>query len=226
MRNTLFAVCAVAAVLTVVIISASWADVIITLKNGKTIKVDVDKKDIVSISFDEKPGHGPGPGPGHRPGGNWDFESGTLNGWTATGTAFNTQPTYGDNPTARNRGQASNHQGNYWIGGYENRPSPSHTAGAIQGDGPQGTLTSNPFPIRKENIRFLIGGGCDMNSVRAELIVDGQMVRQSTGRCNETMFEDSWDVSAFRGKHGQIRLVDNASGGWGHINFDYVRFTD
>lgn len=65
-----------------------------------------------------------------------------------------------------------------------------------------------------------------MSSVRAELVVNGQMVRQSTGRCNETMFEDAWDVSAFKGQHGQIRLVDNASGGWGHINFDDVRFTD
>ena len=51
-----------------------------------------------------------------------DFESGDLRGWTRTGTAFDTQPTYGDNPTARRRGQPSNHQGNYWIGTYENYP--------------------------------------------------------------------------------------------------------
>lgn len=194
-----------------------WADMVIGLKNGKTVRVDVDKKDIVSIDFEDKPGVGLY---------NWDFESGNLNGWHKAGTAFSDQPTYGDNPTARNRGQASNHQGHYWIGGYEYRPSPNHKAGAIQGDGPKGTLTSTPFPIRKNTIRFLIGGGCDMDSVRAELLINGDMVRQSTGKCNETMAENSWDVSAFKGQHARIRLVDNASGGWGHINFDYVRFTD
>ena len=49
----------------------------------------------------------------------WDFETGNLYGWTKSGTAFNFQPTYGDNPTARRRGQPSNHQGQYWIGGFE-----------------------------------------------------------------------------------------------------------
>jgi hypothetical protein len=48
-----------------------------------------------------------------------DFEGGTLRGWRAEGEAFRFQPTFGDNPTARKRGQASNHQGNYWIGTYE-----------------------------------------------------------------------------------------------------------
>jgi ethanolamine ammonia-lyase large subunit len=27
----------------------------------------------------------------------WDFETGDLSGWTASGTAFANQPTYGDN---------------------------------------------------------------------------------------------------------------------------------
>jgi hypothetical protein len=28
----------------------------------------------------------------------WNFETGDLSGWTKTGTAFDYQPTYGDNP--------------------------------------------------------------------------------------------------------------------------------
>ena len=31
----------------------------------------------------------------------WDFETGDLRGWQATGTAFASQPTFGDNPRAR-----------------------------------------------------------------------------------------------------------------------------
>ena len=108
---------------------------------------------------------------------NFDFETG-LHGWKKTGTAFNNQPTYGDNPTARNRGQPAKQQGEWWIGGAENRPSKAATPGALQGDGPQGTLVSPFFKIVGKRISFEIGGGCDIKTVRAELIVDDQ-VRQS-----------------------------------------------
>ena len=104
----------------------------------------------------------------------FDFENG-IGGWTKTGTVFDNQPTYGDNPTARNRDQPAEQQGDFWIGGFENRPSKEAPAGEIQGDEPQGTLTSPPLKIMGKAISFLIGGGCDMNTVRAELIIDGEV---------------------------------------------------
>ncbi|KAL9961880.1 hypothetical protein ACROYT_G030912 [Oculina patagonica] len=71
----------------------------------------------------------------------FDFEDhNEMDRWVATGTAFNNQPTYGDNSTARHRDQPSQHQGQYWIGGYENRPFPASPGGAIQGDRPQELL--------------------------------------------------------------------------------------
>ena len=33
-----------------------------------------------------------------------------------------------------------------------------------------------------------------------------------------------WDISRYVGHTGQLRLVDSSDGGWGHINFDDVRF--
>ena len=84
---------------------------------------------------------------------------------------FNNQPTFGDNPTARNR-EPSKHQGDWWIGGAENRPSKEAQAGATQEDGLIGTLTSPRFRIIGRNISFLIGGGCDLPVIRAELLVD------------------------------------------------------
>ena len=104
----------------------------------------------------------------------FDFEHG-IHGWKRTGTVFNNQPTYGDNSGARNS-QRANQQGDWWIGGYENRPSKAVKAGTTQGDGPQGTLTSPSFRITGKHISFLIGGGCDIKTVRAELIV-GHKVR-------------------------------------------------
>ena len=88
---------------------------------------------------------------------------------------FNNQPTYGDNPTARNRGQPAKQQGDWWIGGAEDRPSIMSKAGLLQGDRPQGTITSPSFEIMGSLIAFLIGGGCDINSVRAELIVNNKV---------------------------------------------------
>lgn len=88
---------------------------------------------------------------------------------------FNNQPTFGDNPTARNRGQPAKQQGNWWIGGYEDRPSEEAEGGKGQGDDPQGTLTSPRFRIVGQTISFLIGGGCDVTLVRVELVVNNQV---------------------------------------------------
>ena len=154
----------------------------------------------------------------------WDFETGDLRGWETAGNAFAHQPTFGDNPTARGRGMPSNHEGDYWFGGYENRQRPADPAGRITGDAPTGTLTSPAFRIDGPGISFLIGGGCDVGRVRAELLVEGKVVRTATGKCNETMERVDWNVSRLRGKSANIRLIDESAGGWGHINFDDVRF--
>ena len=154
----------------------------------------------------------------------FDFEEGnnSLATWNKTGDAFSFQPTYGDNPTARNR-EPSNHQGNYWIGGYENRPTPESKAGTVRGDRLIGTITSPVFRINGVLLSFLIGGGCDERTLRVELIVDNVAVRFATGKCFETMKTQSWNTTEFVGKIAHLRLVDYSTGGWGHINFDNLR---
>ena len=67
---------------------------------------------------------------------------------------------------------------------------------------------------------FLIGGGCHINAVRVELVVNNKVVRRATGKCTETMERRSWELREFIGRRAFIRLVDRSSGGWGHINFD------
>ena len=106
----------------------------------------------------------------------FDFENG-IDEWKKTDTVFDNQPTYGDNPTARNK-DPSNHQGDWWIGGFEHRPNISSVPGQFQsggGDGPPATLTSPTFIIIGQTISFLIGGGCKVNVARAELIIGGQV---------------------------------------------------
>ena len=153
-----------------------------------------------------------------------DFETGDLRGWTRTGNAFNYQPTLGDNPSARHRGQPSKHQGRYWIGGYEKYQGlPGQKPGNIQGDGPKGALTSLSFTIPSGTLSFLIGGGSSLQT-RVELLVLGQRVLHASGRNTETMHRITWNLTPYAGKAGQIRIVDESSGGWGHINVDDFRF--
>jgi hypothetical protein len=153
-----------------------------------------------------------------------DFEEGDLRGWTTTGEAFNFQPTMDDNPSARHRGQPSQHQGKYWIGTFEKyQGHEGEKPGAIQGDGPQGTLTSAEFLINMKSISFLVGGGTHAQT-SVELLVNGKSVFQAHGQDNESMERVVWDVSAYREKKACIRAVDEDSSGWGHINFDHIIF--
>ncbi|KAG6962697.1 hypothetical protein JG688_00008480 [Phytophthora aleatoria] len=75
----------------------------------------------------------------------WDFETGDLTGWLTTGTAFDQQPTYGDNSYGRTNiyrpspfvgasppGQRANHEGRYWVGTFEARPGAGKATTAAQ----------------------------------------------------------------------------------------------
>lgn len=180
----------------------------------------------------------------------WDFEGGTLEGWSITGTAFTYQPTFGDNSNFRsgyllkrtpmtntigistNR-ETSNLVGNYYVGTYELRPGTStdytipninYPQGNTQGDIPQGTMLSQVFTIRGTMISFLLGGGCDMFLIYVSLLIDGLEVARVTGKCTESMERNYFDVSSFISRSAQIKIVDASSSNWGHINIDDFKF--
>src|SRR5437764_1359928 len=89
---------------------------------------------------------------------NLDFEDGTLKDWHATGNAFERQPVRGDVVYPRRHDTHSNHQGNFWIGGFE-----------IIGDDGTGTLTSVPFKVTHPWASFLVAGG-PWHGKRVELV--------------------------------------------------------
>mmetsp|Transcript_5343 Transcript_5343/g.9475 ORF Transcript_5343/g.9475 Transcript_5343/m.9475 type:complete len:3258 (-) Transcript_5343:1649-11422(-) len=130
------------------------------------------------------------------------------------------------------RGESCNHRGRFWIGTFEDRPAtfqdggfvPSEPEGNVQGDEPQGTLTSDPFPIYGTKLSFRIGGGCDIALVYVELLIDGISVRRVSGECSEKMREVKWDLSGYKYQSGTLRIVDLSSSRWGHINVDDIRF--
>jgi hypothetical protein len=159
---------------------------------------------------------------------NADFEKGDLTNWGVQGSAFQNQPTYEDNPFYRQRGTA-NLQGKYWVGSYENRPTPASPKGASQGDSATGSLESIDFTIARGRICFLLGGGNGTKNSGVALFVDGKQVLFEPGRGSlidsERMSRITWDVSQWKGKKARIMILDDAAQGWGHINADDFRYT-
>jgi putative membrane-bound dehydrogenase-like protein len=145
---------------------------------------------------------------------NFDFETGTLKDWIAEGDAFLGQPVKGDTVSRRRGDMKSRHQGQYWIGGYE-----------LQGDKPQGTLTSVPFKVTHPWASFLVGGGQHPTTCVELVRKDtGEVFYRVSGLEEEDLRPVAVDLQPHLGKEIFIRLVDRHTGHWGHINFDNFRF--
>ena len=143
---------------------------------------------------------------------NLNFETGDLRHWTAEGAAFEGQPVEGDTVTARGR-EPSQHTGEHWIGGYER-----------VGDDPRGELVSEPFEVLGPWASFLVGGG-DRDDLRVQLEdEDGEAFFSTRGQNSESMKVAVVDLRQFQGQSIRVRIVDEAEGAWGHLNFDDFLF--
>ena len=147
---------------------------------------------------------------------NLDFESGSLMNWEVTGNAFDTMPAKGDAVARRRKDMRSGHHGEYWVGTYE-----------AHGDEATGTLTSIAFPVTQPWASFLVGGGSGVKT-RVEIVnaANGLVLFQATGPDNEEMHSVFADLRPFAGAKIRVRLVDEATSGWGHLNFDDFVFHD
>lgn len=149
---------------------------------------------------------------------NFNFESGSLKDWTATGNAFNKQPIKGDTVAKRlagtTRRDTSAHEGEFWLGGYE-----------AAGDKPTGKLASVPFKVTHPWASYLVGGG-NLPGTRVELVrADTQeVIHTARGVRRESLQPVTAELTGHVGKEIFIRLVDEETAGWGHINFDDFRF--
>lgn len=145
-----------------------------------------------------------------------DFEAETYGEWKATGEAFGPGPARGTLP---NQMPVEGFVGKGLVNSY------------FKGDGTIGTLTSPEFKIERKFVRFLIGGGGYEGKTCLNLVIDGKTVRTATGPNtepggSERLEEQAWDVAELAGKSARLVVVDDATGGWGHVNVDQIVFTD
>ncbi len=141
-----------------------------------------------------------------------DFEGRDYGDWEVTGEAFGRRPARGG---FADQMKVSGHRGRGLANSF------------YKGDGSTGTLTSPPFKIERKGISFLIGGGKYPGNTCMNLLVGGEVVRTATGPNDkpggsERLSWKSWDVSEFVGQQAVLEIVDERSGGWGHINVDHI----
>lgn len=145
-----------------------------------------------------------------------DFEGDGYGEWKVEGKAFGDKPARGTLP---NQMPVSGFKGKGLVNSY---------AG---GDGSIGTLTSPKIKIERDYLNFLIGGGGHAGQTCVNLLLDGKVVRTATGPNTEPGGSEElsavfWNVKEFKGKEVTLQIVDQATGGWGHINVDHVVQSD
>lgn len=149
-----------------------------------------------------------------------DFEADDYGGFTATGTAFHTRPYRHDELPERYR--PANPRGR----GFVNTHNAHAGEDSVEADKHVGKLTSPEFTIERKHINFLIGGGNHPGKTCINLLVDGKVVASETGRNSLTLRAAHFDVAEHEGKRARLEIVDDETGGWGHITIDHIVFSD
>jgi len=145
-----------------------------------------------------------------------DFEGANYGNWKVTGEAFGPGPARGTLPGQM---QVEGFLGHGLVNSF------------YHGDGKIGTLTSPPFKIERSFLRFLVGGGGYAGTTCINLRINDQVRRTATGPNtqgggSEKLDWAEWDVKEFLGQTGVIEIVDQATGGWGHLNVDQILQTE
>jgi fructan beta-fructosidase len=144
-----------------------------------------------------------------------DFEGPTWGtGWSATGDFANAAPAKGAYPGQQ---QVTGYEGSQLVNTFTN------------GDTPTGTIDSPTFTVNSHYIDLLVGGGDhpwgSPNPTSVNLVVNGKVVQSATGQNAEALNWVSWDVNQYQGQQASIQIVDENSGGWGHLNVDQITFS-
>lgn len=141
-----------------------------------------------------------------------DFEQENYSPWKVEGEAFGTGPAKGTLP------------GQMHVDGFLGQQLVNSF---VKGDKSISLLTSPPISLERDFISFLIGGGKNQEQLAFQLLIGDQVVRTATGLNDspggsERLELQYWDVSQLKGKKGTFRILDQATGSWGHINVDHI----
>jgi hypothetical protein len=136
-----------------------------------------------------------------------DFETGSFDGWTVEGIAFTDKPKKVKKEHPRIVGQ--------YV-------ADSRTCGSAK---KPGKLISRSFVIEQPYISFMIAGGNYPRHARINLVIHGKTVRSSTGRHEDDVQWDSWEVKELKGKDARIEIAyDRAPDKYRYVLVDQIEF--
>jgi hypothetical protein len=141
----------------------------------------------------------------------FDFEDGSLEGWTIESDRRGPLVTTSDRCDFGK-------QGRWFLGTCEDG------RGGFN-DGYTAKLVSPEFTVDAPALSLLVGGGADWERTYVALVrsSDGKELFRECGRNDERMDRRVWDTRALQGERVRLVVVDRATGGWGHVNVDDVR---
>ncbi|MDD4870975.1 MAG: GH116 family glycosyl hydrolase [Kiritimatiellae bacterium] len=149
-----------------------------------------------------------------------NFEKETYEGWTVEGDTFSSGPV--------EKSKVPSYQGE--LGNEGKRTVNSHSTGpgnnAGSRDDGTGKLISREFKIERKFIGFFIGGGDNPGKTCLNLMIGGKVAASATGKNDNKMRRDFFDVRKYEGKTARLEIVDAKKGGWGNIGVDFIVFTD
>lgn len=155
---------------------------------------------------------------------NLNFETGTLQDWTAEGEAFQ-NPVFTPNPSpVHDKNMSIGGEGKYFLS----------SGGTLHHD-LKGTLTSTSFTVTAPYAAFSISGGA-LADTRVELVLkdNNEIIFSSTGQGRSNLQPVVVDLRSYFREEMFIRIIDNETGvspisyiskdKWAHINFNNFLF--
>jgi hydrazine synthase alpha subunit-like protein len=141
----------------------------------------------------------------------FDFESGNLQNWQIVEGSFG--KTISDRERFHNINRPYNKQGKFFLSTLEqpnDRPSDKFT----------GILESPVFILSDPKISFLVGGGKHNSTYVALCTLEGKVIKKAQGQNAEPMQRIEWNLPDSLNQKLLLRIVDQHTGGWGHVTFD------
>ncbi|MEW6745552.1 MAG: GH116 family glycosyl hydrolase [Planctomycetota bacterium] len=139
------------------------------------------------------------------------FEGKDYGNWRVEGSAFGSHPSPGTHPQ---QNRVSGFAGEGLVNTY------------LPDDSTTGRLISPAFTVTRDFINFLVGGGAHARETCIQLVIDGKVVAEATGKNDERLEWAHFEVASHRGAEAHLAIIDRATGPWGHINVDEIEFAD
>jgi hypothetical protein len=95
------------------------------------------------------------------------------------------------------------------------------TSGGTFDDAMTGVIESPPFKLTADRYAIFVGGGSDREKIHVALVDadTGEELARYTGTVSNRVERCTFEPGESKNRQARIRIIDRATGPWGHINF-------